>query len=704
MNRRSFLQNAGLAGAGLMVAGATGQELFANPITGTVADAPYNLRFRHVHLDFHTSELIDDVAKNFDPEQFAQTLKKAHVNSVNVFARCHHGMLYYDSKKFPERIHPSLKRNLLKEQIEACHKLDIRTPIYSTVGWDHFSAEQHPEWLLIDETGKVIGTEPQKPGFYRELDLSNPQYVQFLKDHISELFETMPVDGLWLDIIRPIYGYNRKHIDAMRKKGLDINNHLHRHKYYTEVIDNFKHDMSAHIRKMDKNANIFYNGGHIGPDIQNTIADNTHLELESLPSGGWGYMHFPLTGRYARTQGYDLLGMTGKFHASWGDFHSLKNQAAMEYEIFTMLALTAKCSIGDQLHPRGVLDRATYDLIGKVYSSVEQKEPWCEGAKAVVDIGVLSPEAFNPPHPKPGWGRVPEPAQGVVRMLQEGNHMFDVIDPQADLNNYKLIIMPDSISIDDTMAKKLEAYVAKGGAVLASFESGLKKDKKAFASNIFGVELVGNAPYSPDFIVTNGAIAKGLPDSELAMYFRGKEVKNIGGEVLADVNVPYFNRSYEHFSSHNHTPSAEKKGYPGIVQKGKVIYFAHPIFEQYSNNAPAWCKKLVLNAIDRLLPVKVLAHDGPSTVLSAINDQAKQSRLVTHALHYIAERRGAAFDVIEDVIPLHNLGFTVNTDKKIKSAKLVPSNTVIKFKQTGSAVSFTIPKLTGHQMVELSYK
>ncbi|MCJ7700971.1 MAG: hypothetical protein MUO62_05270 [Anaerolineales bacterium] len=33
------------------------------------------------------------------------------------------------------------------EQIEACHTHDIR------VQWDHFSANQHPEWLVVDEKG-----------------------------------------------------------------------------------------------------------------------------------------------------------------------------------------------------------------------------------------------------------------------------------------------------------------------------------------------------------------------------------------------------------------------------------------------------------------------------------------------------------------------------------------------------------------------
>ena len=82
------------------------------------------LRFRQVHLDFHTSEAIEEVGAEFDPHEFASVLAEAHVDSVTCFARCHHGWLYYDSKLFPERVHPHLmRRNLLGEQIEAAADL-----------------------------------------------------------------------------------------------------------------------------------------------------------------------------------------------------------------------------------------------------------------------------------------------------------------------------------------------------------------------------------------------------------------------------------------------------------------------------------------------------------------------------------------------------------------------------------------------------
>ena len=94
------------------------------------------LRFRQVHMDFHTSEKIMDVGAAFDAEEFADTLDKARVNSVTCFSRCHHGMLYYDSVRFPELVHPGLvNKNLLIQQIDACHKRGIKVPVYTTVQW-----------------------------------------------------------------------------------------------------------------------------------------------------------------------------------------------------------------------------------------------------------------------------------------------------------------------------------------------------------------------------------------------------------------------------------------------------------------------------------------------------------------------------------------------------------------------------------------
>lgn len=47
-------------------------------------------------------------------------------------------------------MHPQLKFNLLKEEIDAIHAAGAKAPIYITVGWSKKDADEHPEWHKID--------------------------------------------------------------------------------------------------------------------------------------------------------------------------------------------------------------------------------------------------------------------------------------------------------------------------------------------------------------------------------------------------------------------------------------------------------------------------------------------------------------------------------------------------------------------------
>ena len=197
---------------------------------------------------------------------------------------------------------------------------------------------------------------------------------------------------------------------------------------------------------------------------------------------------------------------------------------------------------------------------------------------------------------------------------------------------------------------------------------------------------------------------KGLAETEHVMYMKGMEVEaEAGSQVLADVKVPYFNRTYRHFCSHRHTPSEGKVGYPGIIKKGNAIYFMHPIFTQYERNAPKWCKKLVLNALDMLLPDPVIKIKAPTTALVSVNEQSTDNRWVVHLLHYIPERRGTDFDIIEDIIPIYDVGVSLRTSKKVKSVACVPDGAELKFEEKDGRIEFILPKLEGHQMIAVSF-
>lgn len=671
------------------------------------------LPFRQIHLDFHTSEHIPLVGACFEAEAFAATLADAHVDSVTCFARCHHGWLYYDSQRFPERVHPQLmNKDLLKEQIEACHARGIRVPIYITVQWDYYTAQQHPEWLQLEDDGRIAGNRPFEPGFYQCLLVNSP-YLEFLKAQTQEVLTTLPVDGLFFDIVRPLDDSSRWTREQMQAEGLDSSDKDARMAFGVRVINAFKQEMTAFVHTLNPDCSVFYNGGHIGPRHRAVKDAYTHFEIESLPSTSyWGYLHFPLAVRYGRTLGLDSVSMTGKFHTSWGDFHSYKNEAALEYEVFRMLALGSKCMVGDQLHPNGTLDVATYDLIGKVYAEVARKEPWCDHVTPLCDLGVLAPEAFSPPSTKANIGAAIE---GLTLMLEESGLQFDVLDAEADFSSYKVLILPDEIPVGDALAEKLAAFSAQGGALIASFASAMNAERDAFTLPQLGVELLsaGNADGRGqifddgnfcDYLKPGRLLGGSLVDTEYVMYTRGMPVRpRAGADILADGYTSYFDRTFEHFCSHRQTPSSGKTGTPAVVQQENAIYFAHPIFTQYRHNAPRWCKQLFLNALARVLPTPLIQHDSVSTLRLSVNDQPGNNRYVLHLLHYIPERRGERFDTLEDVIPVHDIGLRLTLPRAVERVRLVPGGEDLPFQRESSALELRVPKLVGHQMLELAY-
>ena len=117
------------------------------------------LKFRQLHLDFHTSEHIENVGNNFDEQEFRQALRIGHINSITLFAMCHHGWCYYKDSKIA-RPHPNLQTDLLPRMLKACNKEKVNAPIYITVGWNDLVGREHPEWIVRDKNGVMLDQPP----------------------------------------------------------------------------------------------------------------------------------------------------------------------------------------------------------------------------------------------------------------------------------------------------------------------------------------------------------------------------------------------------------------------------------------------------------------------------------------------------------------------------------------------------------------
>lgn len=663
----------------------TRRKFFFVPLAAAVAATASRAEVpsRQVHLDFHTSELIPDVAADFNAAEWVRTLQDARVNSINVFAKCHHGYAYYDTAMAEK--HPSLKIDLLGEMVRVCKGANINVNYYYSLVWDVYQARKHPEWLAVGADGKHIGGPPTDE--WPWLCMNTPYLDHVLREN-REIVAKYAVNGAFFDILKmPETGCFCQWCVAERKQ--------------LGLADIFQHNKIV-ARRVEKalsglvNGNVFYNSRSV-IGMRDELDAFTHLEIESLPTGGWGYTHFQHRVRYMRTLGKDCVGMTGRFHKSWGDFGGLKNQAALEYECLNFVANGVKACIGDQLHPRAKLDAATYKRIGAVYRKLEGLEKWTSGCRAVADIGVIATAVTNL---EMVAAKVPVVDQGFTNMLVELHQQWNVLDLDSDFALYKLIIVPDEIRPSPKLIAKLEEYVRRGGALIVTGTSLVENGR--FAMRGMGVQYEGRAKFKGEYMVLK-TDALGPEAGSYFLYQTGESVKaEVGTEVLATYGHPYFDRGLDHFMSHKQTPMAYVSNEPLITKKDRVVYIANPFFRSYARDGYGVQKQVIGELIKMLMPrPSVIAPNLPSTAQVTMLEQRTQGNLrrIVHLLHYPLTRRAPDIDVIEEPGLLDNVQLSVSLPQHPLGVVLIPSEKPLEFKHNEFYTTFVVPRVYGHQAI-----
>lgn len=655
------------------------------------------MNFRQVHLDFHTSEKIAGIGKNFNKKQFQEALKTGHVNSITIFSKCHHGWAYHPSEK--NEIHPGLEFDLLGAQIEAAHEIGVKTPVYLSAGLDEKYAVRHPEWLVRNQDGSTTWAKDFMTAGYHKFCMNTP-YLDYLLAQIKEVCENYDADGIFLDIVGVQPCYCNNCIKTLESEGKSRKNPDDILDLAERVYANYTKRVRETIDSVKPGLPVFHNGGHIRGGRRDIAYMNTHLELESLPTGGWGYDHFPMSARYVQNLGMDYLGMTGKFHHSWGEFGGFKHPNALRYEVALSAANGAKCSIGDQLHPEGEMDMATYKLIGTAYKELEEKEEWLDNVKQITEVAVFSYESYAGTFGTGQMGKTTQIDSGVGRILLEGKYLFDVVDMEVDFNNYRVVILPDLIKITPELKVKLDDFVNNGGKILATGKSGLFEEKDEFAYD-FGVKYVGENGYNPDYIRPNFEM-EGLFETAYIMYSQGEKTELAGGKELAKRENPYFNRDVEHFCSHIHTPNSFEYGGAGMAEGKDGIYIAWQVFGEYADKGSLILKRIVTHAIDVLLgEEKMLKTNLGAQGVVTLMEQ--DGRYINHLLYAVPVRRGTSTEIIEDILPVYNTEVELRLKKDVKKVYLAPQMKEIPFEKNGGAVKFKVDEFECHQMIVLDY-
>ena len=658
--------------------------------------SPHRFPFMPTHLDFHTSPDIHGIGSRFSKENFQKALKLGNLDSITVFAKCHHGMCYYPTEK--GIIHPHLSFDLTGAMVDAAHEIGVRAPVYITAGWSEIDAINHPEWRFVDKSGKYVAwdydpnadkDQPRPICSWQWMCLNDGNgYTQHIYDITEEICKRYKkIDGLFYDIcILGTACYCESCKKGMREMGLDPARDDDAHKYFVIKHQAFMDKCTQIMKKYHPDGTVFFNSGGADAKKPDYHDYQTHFEMEDLPTAWGGYNKLPLRAKYFSNKGKNYLGMTGKFHLTWGEFGGFKSQEALKFEVATMALYGAGASVGDHMHPDGEMEMQTYENIGYAYRYLEKIAPFCYGGESLADIGVY-------------FSHNDKANEGISNILMENQADYGVIY-NNNFESYSLVIIPDRVVLDDDALAALNKYLENGGKLIFMGSALVKNGKFQIDA---GLKYEGKAEYDVDYIVSKEPV-DGLPDAPMLCDIPGHKTSVIDAQVAAEIMTPYFSRTYEHFCGHRNTPHNKNSVlYPAIAKKGNIVYISHSLPEQYYVYGSLYHKRYFMYALKLIHPEAVLTVEGLGSQgrCTAIRQENK-SRYCINMVYASPIKRGAA-EVIEDIFPIYNIKVKFKAEKKIKKVYFGLTGDEISFTQSGNKVSFTVPCLECHTSIVLEY-
>jgi len=681
---------------------------------------------RQIHLDFHTSEHIPDVGKYFSKEQFKEALQLGFINQINIFGKCHHSWCYYPTKVKNAKMHPNLKIDLLGQQIEACHEINVKAPIYLTVGWSAHDAETHPKWCARNSDGSIIEwnkkteneiEEVTSTGLHSDKEIRQKdknfrpysnwkfmcptgEYKELISNMVTELCSNYQVDGFFFDIhFTQLRCYCNNCKQSLKENGFDINNPQEVNTHWNDIIlRNFTKEISNQIQSMQSEASIFYNGLTVIERKENLIfrvhENATKNDLEDLPTTWGGYDKIATQARYFHNYpNKPIIGMSGKFHTSWGEFGGFKYPEALKYEAAAMISHGARCNFGDHLHPSGEMDLSTYKNVGVAFEYVKKIEDYGIGGKPYSNVALYLTGSYNAD-------------DGVSRILLEEHIEYEVISissSQERINSFELIIIPSANVLEQKEIEKLQEFQAKGGKLILVGRGALDTKEKEFILNI-GAKYIGKSDYDIDYIQVGKDLSTNLVSSPFITYNPAiKSEVEKDSKVLADIKVPYFSRTLEKYNGHLYAPNKlDKEKYPAVLSYKNIIFFAHDLDRIYAENGSKVHRQLFGNAIRFLHKNLMIESKGlPSAGRISLLHQENKNRFIIHLLYAPPIERGRCL-VIEDIPEINNVELSINLNKKIKNAYFLNLEKKILFEEN-TTINIKVDKFKLHEALVLEY-
>lgn len=665
--------------------------------------------FTSSHPDFHLPDNVE-VGAEFDAKRYVDTLKKAEVDVIYFFGKCHYGNSYYYTNVGHR--HPNLKRDLLREITDACRKGGLKLITYFSGGIDTYAAKQHNDWRPVGKNNTSLSPIPIDANELEGICLFGPYTEQWLIPQMAEVAEHYQVDGMMTDVMCSFLCYckycQEQYLSDTGKPLPSEENGEGWHEFCRwrfQKKEEFADKVCKGVHKINPALPVAFNWMYsiwdpapVNKGIGYLVGDIPQRN-EQLP---W----FSMTARYFASTGLPFEVMTGRFVHGLGDW-SIRPVEMLKQGMVTVAANGGRCTLIDRQLPDGSLDETYYARLGEVFGFIHERKPVFENAKVIKQIAILHSLAsiFGPNKEFYGPARRDKPMEGACMLitdLSRHSTLTNEFNLEKDLNEYETIILPEQYALPLSLLEKLRAYVKAGGTLIASHRSCFEGTNWLFW-DVFGCDFEGEYPYPFCYtMLKNDKDQNEYANAPFMIHGAWARLRARSCKVFAELYEPMINGRF----GWGEAPPKKDASSPGVIincyGKGKAVYIAGPIFasmRDFYNPAGLY---LVRRILETAVPEPLLDIQCKTGVEVTLTSQ--KDRININLINTNGERRINGWSLAQAIRPTGKIRILLKTKKRPVSVMRVPENRKITFSYKNGMLNCSVANVHIHTCVQVKLR
>jgi type 1 glutamine amidotransferase len=311
--------------------------------------------------------------------------------------------------------------------------------------------------------------------------------------------------------------------------------------------------------------------------------------------------------------------------------------------------------------------------------------------------------------------------RGWYCALQEAHIPFDVlsdklIDPER-LRRYRVLVLSNLACVADETAAVIEAFIAKGGAIVASLDAGLSTiDGEARTHGAFDDLIGGRRVGRREGLKSSYAkiesrddpLLEGIGDTDLIPN-EGALVEiepDAGSIVPLTLIPPVIAHSGATISIPEYSAIRETTSIPIVVRRthgrGRVVYFCNEIEKLFYTYAFPDLGRVLANAVRWAANAPPAVEvDAPDYVEATLMGQP--GRRLVHLINFpLAKPVNTGWRQIgRNLVPVEKIAVRLRLERNeaVREARLATTEQVLPLRAHGPVVEVVVPRLDDHEIV-----